>query len=169
MRNSPPRRFLSIRSCTTRTRLMIHSVRILLATAASVLGILAIRVCTHSNIVIEHGPSTERRKARNHPDGSRRVGRNGSRHRRHLTHTGTSSKCASVDDVELQHPCPQEFSASSTVHSAFEGLQPVDLTFGLAVAPGEFDGVPDCIDMPAQRPDEALNRFDSWSASTTPR
>ncbi|MDZ4095170.1 MAG: hypothetical protein U1D35_09705, partial [Paracoccaceae bacterium] len=36
--------------------------------------------------------------------------------------------------------------AALTVHWSFEGLQPVDLTFRLAVAPRHFDGVSDCID-----------------------
>jgi hypothetical protein len=70
---------------------------------------------------------------------------------------GSSSNCVVIESVDRQHPRPQEFGAGSAVHSALEGLETVDLPFGLAVAPRQLDGVPDGIDVASYGPPETLH------------
>ena len=57
---------------------------------------------------------------------------------------------ASICVAEGQHSCPQQFWPGSAVHGAFEGLQTINLTFCLAVAPGHLDSVFYRIEIPVQ-------------------
>src|SRR5690606_39749060 len=50
--------------------------------------------------------------------------------------------------MERQHSRSEQFRPCTAVLGAFEGLQPVDLAIGLAVAPRHFDGVSDSVDAP---------------------
>lgn len=56
----------------------------------------------------------------------------------------------SICVMERKHSRPQQFWTGPAVHGAFEGLQAVDLTFGLAGAPGHLDGVFDRIEVSVQ-------------------
>lgn len=53
--------------------------------------------------------------------------------------TGSSSLC--VDP--WQHSCLQQLGTRPAVHCTLEGLEAVDLAFGLSVAPWQLDGVVD--------------------------
>jgi len=50
--------------------------------------------------------------------------------------------------VERKHSSPEQVWAGSTVHSALQGLQPVDLAFSLTIAPLDFDRIVDRIKRP---------------------
>jgi len=58
--------------------------------------------------------------------------------------------------VEGLHSRPQQFDSGAAEHRSFEGLQTVDLAFGLAAAPWFGNCVPDGLDVTAQRPRELL-------------
>jgi hypothetical protein len=45
------------------------------------------------------------------------------------------------------HPGTKQFGARTAMHRQFECLKPVDLAFGLTVAPGIQDGVPNHVDI----------------------
>jgi hypothetical protein len=79
---------------------------------------------------------------------------------------GSSSLCVEP----WQHSCPQQFRTCPTVHRALEGLEAVDLAFGLSVAPGQLDGVVDGIDVSAQdagEPDDR-NEFERLGPKAMP-
>jgi hypothetical protein len=50
--------------------------------------------------------------------------------------------------VEREHASPEQVWAGSTVHRAPKGLQSVDLTFSLTIAPLHFDRISDRINVP---------------------
>jgi hypothetical protein len=50
------------------------------------------------------------------------------------TQLGSSSICV-IDEQGERHPGTQEFNACTAKHSALERFQPVDLSFGLVIAP----------------------------------
>jgi len=52
----------------------------------------------------------------------------------HCTLLGSSSICVIDELGERQYPGTQEFNACTAVHSTFKSFQPVDLSFGLAIA-----------------------------------
>jgi hypothetical protein len=52
--------------------------------------------------------------------------------------------------VERKHSRPEQVWAGSTVHRALQGLQSVDLAFGLTIAPLHFDRIPDRVNVPVQ-------------------
>ena len=57
---------------------------------------------------------------------------------------GSSSICV----VERKHSSPEQVRAGPTVHRTLQGLQSVDLAFGLTIAPMHFDRIPDRIKVP---------------------
>ncbi len=50
--------------------------------------------------------------------------------------------------MEREHASPEQVWASSSVHRALQGLQPVDLAFSLTIAPLHFDRIADRINVP---------------------
>ena len=67
---------------------------------------------------------------------------------------GSSTICV----VEGQHSCPEQVWAGSTVHRALQGLQSVDLAFGLTIAPLHFDRIADRINIPVNGAGEPHDR-----------
>lgn len=59
---------------------------------------------------------------------------------------------------------PEQVSAGSTIHHSLQGLQAVDLAFGLAIAPRHFDRIPDCIKVPIQGTAEPALRASTFLA-----
>lgn len=70
------------------------------------------------------------------------------------TFSGSSSLCVE----RWQHTRSQQFGSGPAIHCTLERLEAVDLAFGLSVAPGQFDGVVDGIDVPAQDASEPHDR-----------
>jgi hypothetical protein len=60
--------------------------------------------------------------------------------------TGSSSICG----VQREHSGPEQFWAGTPIHRALQGLQSVDLAFGLTIAPLHFDRIPDRINVSVQ-------------------
>ena len=70
---------------------------------------------------------------------------------------GSSSICV----VQRKHSGPEQVRAGSPIHRALQGLQSVDLAFGLTIAPLHFDRIagvreqetsfPELLDEPAER------------------
>ena len=54
---------------------------------------------------------------------------------------------SSIRVVKRKHSSPEQVWAGSIVHRALQGLQSVDLAFGLTIAPLHFDRIADCIDV----------------------
>ena len=59
---------------------------------------------------------------------------------------GSSSICV----VQREHSGPEQVRAGSPIHRALQGLQSVDLAFGLTIAPLHFDRIPDRINVSVQ-------------------
>ncbi|OCJ02305.1 hypothetical protein A6U86_32325 [Rhizobium sp. AC27/96] len=56
--------------------------------------------------------------------------------------------------IQGHHSRPHQFRAGATVHYSLQYLEAVDLTFGLTVAPGEFDCISYGINITAQNAGE---------------
>jgi hypothetical protein len=56
---------------------------------------------------------------------------------------GSPSLCGLVVAEKRKEPSAKEFGSCTAVHSAFQGLEPVDLTLGLTIAPAFGDGILD--------------------------
>ena len=52
---------------------------------------------------------------------------------------------------EWKHSRSQQLNACATIHGALKCLEAIDLSLGLAAAPMFHDGVPDGLDISAQR------------------
>jgi hypothetical protein len=73
-----------------------------------------------------------------------------------LPKMGSSSICVLFGRADGQHACPQQFDTGTALHSPLECLQSVDLTFGLAVAPGFGDRIANCCEVLTQFPGETM-------------
>jgi hypothetical protein len=78
-----------------------------------------------------------------------------------FTFFGSASLSVLNRRMERQHSGSEQFWACTTVHSALEGLQSIDLPLGLAVAPAFRQRVCDCVEISSHRPDEALHCVNS--------
>ena len=70
---------------------------------------------------------------------------------------GSSSICVLLGWADVQHACPQQFDTGAAVHGPLECLQPIDLTFGLAIAPGFGGRIPDSSEILTQCPGKTAN------------
>jgi hypothetical protein len=61
------------------------------------------------------------------------------------------------EESDGHHACPQQFDSGTTVHCPLECLQPVDLTFGLAVAAAFGDRIANWCEVWTQSPGEATD------------
>jgi hypothetical protein len=57
-----------------------------------------------------------------------------------------------------QHACSQQFWTCPAVHCALEGLEAIDLSLNLAIAPRKLDGVVYGADISAQNTGDAPSR-----------
>jgi hypothetical protein len=64
---------------------------------------------------------------------------------------GSASLSVHGRRFKRQHPRSLQFDAGAAVHGPLEGLQPVDLTFGLSAAPSLGDCIPDGVEVSTQR------------------
>jgi hypothetical protein len=74
---------------------------------------------------------------------------------------GSASLSVHGRRFKRQHPRSQQFDAGAAVHGPLEGLQPVDLTFGLSAAPSLGDCIPDGVEVSTQRSRELLHGGDA--------
>jgi len=74
---------------------------------------------------------------------------------------GSASLFVLNRQVERQHPGAQEFGACATVHRALEGLQSIDVPFGLAIAPAFGQRVCDGVEISPHCSSEALHCVDA--------
>src|SRR5208283_2108867 len=77
-------------------------------------------------------------------------------------YTRTGSDLLLVQAVFLQrhHPSAEQVDTGAAIHRSLEGLQFVDLSFGLPVAPRFQHGVPNSLQVLAYRPRKTLHRVD---------
>jgi hypothetical protein len=62
---------------------------------------------------------------------------------------------------EREHPGAQQFGAGSAVHGSLQGLEPIDLSFGLAIAPTLEHCVPDGVKVLLQLENELAHAMDA--------
>ena len=60
---------------------------------------------------------------------------------------GSGLNLVILEFVERTHPGTEQGDASPPIHCALEHFQPVDLPFGLAVAPRLTNGIAHCVDI----------------------
>src|ERR1700733_11361797 len=63
--------------------------------------------------------------------------------------------------LQRHHASAEQIDAAAAVHGSLEGLQLVDLSFGLPIAPRLRHGVANSLDVLANRPRESLHSIDS--------
>ena len=63
--------------------------------------------------------------------------------------------------LQRRHASAEQVDAGAAIHGSLEGLQLVDLSFGLPVAPRLQHGVANSLDVLANRPRESLHSVDS--------
>jgi hypothetical protein len=80
--------------------------------------------------------------------------------------TGFGSDLLLVQPVLLQrhHPSAEQVDTGAAIHRSLEGLQFVDLSFGLPVAPRFQHSIPNSLQVLAYRPRKTLHRVDPGRA-----
>src|SRR5208337_5175676 len=66
--------------------------------------------------------------------------------------------------LQRHHPSAEQVDTGAAIHRSLEGLQFVDLSFGLPVAPRFQHSVPNSIEILAYRPRKPLHRVDAGRA-----
>jgi hypothetical protein len=78
-----------------------------------------------------------------------------------LIQMGSASISVLWIEVKRQHSCAQEFGTCATIHCAFQGLQPIDLSLRLPIAPFLGQGVLDRVEVASHHSRKALHPVDA--------